>query len=440
MAHLLKCLIPTIGSPARLNGKEGRYALAAFYGELLEMEIANEGWLLIAARGEPDRKFHLALDGDGWDDRRPPRWPDPEYPQQMHLDVLVPDPDAAAARVTGLGGTLLRDSGSFRVYADPAGHPLCLYPEPAAPKPRVGRIVFDCFSPRATAAFYEGFLGSRGRVEDTPQRVVVDLGDPKLPDLAFQHAQFRAARWPDPEYPAQLHVDYRWHDGLTARAALVRAERLGAVRLPQPPDNQVYADPASHPFCIQNEIPAVVDLVGLYVDPPEYAVAYCVEENGAIRAATTMSPVDSSPVDSSPVDPPAGGDDLAALLGSVTGSPPGSPDRVTAFVAYLDAVDAAVPAGLEVDLVCDWDATYENPAVRDWLADRSRVQVHRNPPDAAWTGQVERWLTACTDGVAAGIRSWARRADRAPFTWVKGTGQIRESLDRQAGSRLTSDS
>ena len=256
MTHPLKCLIPTIGSPATLNEKEGRYELASFYGALLDFKVVNEGWLLIADGLPPDgTKFFLALDGDGWADERPPRWPDPEFPQQMHLDIFVPDLSAAASLVTGMGATLLNQNSDFEVYADPVGHPFCLYPEPAVTKPVVGRVMFDCFSPRALASFYEGFLGARARVEDAAKRVVVDLGDERLPHLGFQHAEFPAARWPDPEYPAQIHIDYRWDDGLQAKAALERAKALGAVRLPQLADTEIYGDPASHPFCIQNEIP-----------------------------------------------------------------------------------------------------------------------------------------------------------------------------------------
>ena len=248
MANPLRRLIITIGSPMLLNGKEGRYELAAFYGDLLGMQVINEGWLLIAER--PESKLVLALDGDGWEDQRPPRWPDPEYPQQMHLDILAPDMEATAERVTGMGATLLRDNSDFRVYADPAGHPFCLYPDHSSARPMVGRLIFDCFSPRSLASFYEGFLGSRERVEDSPERVVVDLGDDQLPHLGFQHAQFVAARWPDPAYPAQLHVDYRWTDGIEAEFKQ-RAEKYGAVRLPDFQDAETYADPASHPFCIQ---------------------------------------------------------------------------------------------------------------------------------------------------------------------------------------------
>jgi hypothetical protein len=61
------------------------------------------------------------------DDHRPPAWPDPTRPQQAHLDVLVDDLDAAEAHATGLGATRLPGGGeTFRVFADPSGHPFCL--------------------------------------------------------------------------------------------------------------------------------------------------------------------------------------------------------------------------------------------------------------------------------------------------------------------------
>jgi len=57
----------------------------------------------------------------------PPRWPDPARPQQAHLDIIVEDLDAGAARAVELGASLLNGGGEqFRVFADPAGHPFCL--------------------------------------------------------------------------------------------------------------------------------------------------------------------------------------------------------------------------------------------------------------------------------------------------------------------------
>ncbi|MFB9237050.1 VOC family protein [Plantactinospora siamensis] len=60
---------------------------------------------------------------------RPPRWPDPAAPQQIHFDVMVDDLDEAATAVLALGATEL--SGADHVYADPAGHPFCLINRPS---------------------------------------------------------------------------------------------------------------------------------------------------------------------------------------------------------------------------------------------------------------------------------------------------------------------
>lgn len=260
MTHLLRdsdAMTITIGSPDMIGGREGRRVMAAFYGELLGMhEFEPYGWLKLARRlPDPDNavgqtpdggsKLQLALDDDGWSDQSPPRWPDPEYPQQLHLDIFVPDLETTDHLVRRLGARVLQDSGGFRIYADPAGHPFCLYPDSSGiDAPKVGRLVLDCLSPRALASFYEGLLGVPERSEDSIERVEIDLADDDLPNLAFQHAQFPATRWPDPAYPAQLHVDYRFPDG--AEAARTRAERLGALPLQGP----TYADPAGHPFCL----------------------------------------------------------------------------------------------------------------------------------------------------------------------------------------------
>ena len=63
-------------------------------------------------------------------------WPRPGVPQQLHLDLTVPDVaafDAEHERVLGLGATLLDDSRQrdpqepLRVYGDPDGHPFCIF-------------------------------------------------------------------------------------------------------------------------------------------------------------------------------------------------------------------------------------------------------------------------------------------------------------------------
>ena len=98
--------------------------LASFYEELLGMIRVQDGgdWVVIGdAADRPGVAFQRASD------HRPPTWPDPEQPQQMHFDVRVQDIAEAESRVLALGARRLSGGGEqFRVYADPAGHPFCL--------------------------------------------------------------------------------------------------------------------------------------------------------------------------------------------------------------------------------------------------------------------------------------------------------------------------
>jgi catechol 2,3-dioxygenase-like lactoylglutathione lyase family enzyme len=93
-------------------------------------DVAGSDWLnLLAEGGEPALAFQqvpsLARS----------TWPGDGIPQQLHLDLTVPDVaslDAAHARVLELGGALLQDRADdpeepLRVFADPDGHPFCIF-------------------------------------------------------------------------------------------------------------------------------------------------------------------------------------------------------------------------------------------------------------------------------------------------------------------------
>ena len=103
-------------------------ALAAFYAELTRPapgrgRIRDDEWVVLGGPPghQPRLAFQRALN------LRPPAWPDPERPQQFHLDVTVDDIEAAEKAVLALGARRLPGEGEgFRVYADPAGHPFCL--------------------------------------------------------------------------------------------------------------------------------------------------------------------------------------------------------------------------------------------------------------------------------------------------------------------------
>jgi catechol-2,3-dioxygenase len=98
-------------------------ALSAFYAELLGKPVTYEagGMAMIGSDGEHPVLFQQV------ESYAAPRWPDPAYPQQFHLDVEVADIEAAEKAALGIGATRLPGGGdSYRVYADPAGKPFCL--------------------------------------------------------------------------------------------------------------------------------------------------------------------------------------------------------------------------------------------------------------------------------------------------------------------------
>ncbi len=103
--------------------------LATFYQELLGMDLkyaGDEGEAGMAWIGNDGAGLGNVLI-QGVRDYTAPRWPDPAYPQQLHLDIEVADVDEAEARALKIGATRLPGEGAdWRVYADPAGHPFCL--------------------------------------------------------------------------------------------------------------------------------------------------------------------------------------------------------------------------------------------------------------------------------------------------------------------------
>jgi predicted enzyme related to lactoylglutathione lyase len=98
-------------------------ALARFYAELLGMAVTYDGPEGALISGDDGKSVMFQQVSE----YTPPRWPDPAYPQQAHLDIAVDDLDAGQARALELGATRMKeDSKTFRVFTDPAGHPFCL--------------------------------------------------------------------------------------------------------------------------------------------------------------------------------------------------------------------------------------------------------------------------------------------------------------------------
>jgi hypothetical protein len=100
-------------------------ALARFYGRLTGWEIkdADPDWVTLAAGDGVRLSFQRA---PGY---QAPAWPDPASPMQFHLDFTVASLDTAEQEALALGAIKFDHQpspASFRVYADPVGHPFCL--------------------------------------------------------------------------------------------------------------------------------------------------------------------------------------------------------------------------------------------------------------------------------------------------------------------------
>ena len=71
--------------------------------------------------------------------------------------------------------------------------------------------------------------------------------------------------------------------------------------------------------------------------------------------------------------------------------------RAVEFKKFLIAIDKAVPAELDVHLICDNLSTHKTPAINGWLAKHPRFQLHFTPTGSSWINQVERWFGYLTD-------------------------------------------
>ena len=98
-------------------------ALATFYGTMLDWKVTDaDGWFEVRA------DYGQCICFQKVDNYRAPVWPGQDSPQQMHIDVVVDDLDAAEVEVIAIGATKHehQPGTTFRVFLDPAGHPFCL--------------------------------------------------------------------------------------------------------------------------------------------------------------------------------------------------------------------------------------------------------------------------------------------------------------------------
>ena len=196
----------------------------------------------------------------------------------------------------------------------------------------------------------------------------------------------------------------------------------------------------------------VVDVVGLYLNPPENAIVLSVDEKSQIQALDRTMPV--LPMQPGLVERRShdyvrhGTTTLFAALESATGKVTAAlkpRHRNQEFLAFLKQIERAyrhvvdqdgVP--VELHLVMDNYAAHKHPNVKTWLAKNPRFVIHFTPTHASWMNLVEVWFSmierqAIHRGVFTSVKDlntkirtyidgWNNRSH--PFVWTKTADEI----------------
>jgi transposase len=195
----------------------------------------------------------------------------------------------------------------------------------------------------------------------------------------------------------------------------------------------------------------LVDVVGLYVTPPEHAIVLCLDEKSSVQALDRTQP--SLPLTKGRAATMThdykrqGTTTLFAALDVLTGKVIGDcmpRHRHVEFLKFLRKIDREVPKGLQVHLICDNYATHKHASVTAWLVKHPRFHVHFTPTSSSWLNLVERWFRELTDkalrrgvfhsvpDLIAAIEQYlqAHNDDPKPFIWTATADQILAKVAR----------
>ena len=191
----------------------------------------------------------------------------------------------------------------------------------------------------------------------------------------------------------------------------------------------------------------LVDVVGLYMNPPERAVVFSFDEKTQCQALDRTQP-------SLPMRPGRAGTmthdykrngtiDLFAALNIATGEViTECRNRHTAedVLAFFKRIDRSVPRRLDIHVVLDNLSAHMAPPVAEWLADpkRKRWHLHFTPTSSSWLNLIKRWFAELTErrlrrgvftsvaNLTEAIRIWAEHWNRnpKPFIWHKAADEI----------------
>ncbi len=286
----------------------------------------------------------------------------------------------------------------------------------------------DEFARRGLARFGQVAPG-RGRKPSIPQETV-----DRVVELTLYHRPTGATHWSCRSMARQVGVGpatvQRIWDARGLKPHLVRTFKLSA-------------DPAFEQ--------KLVDVVGLYLNPPDRAVVLCTDEKSQIQALDRTQP--SLPLKKGRAGTMThdykrhGTTTLFAALDVLSGKVIGrcfDRHRHQEFLRFLRLVDTQVPRKLQIHMIVDNYGTHTKPEVKAWLAKHPRFHLHFTPTSSSWLNLVERWFAGLTDkmirrgvfgsvdDLVAAIEEYLRvhNDDPKPFMWTATAEQILTKVRR----------
>ncbi len=204
-------------------------------------------------------------------------------------------------------------------------------------------------------------------------------------------------------------------------------------------------------------IEKLVDIVGLYLNPPEHALVLCCDEKSQIQALDRTQP--SLPFKRGRCGTMThdykryGTTTLFAALELAEGRLIGmcqQRHRHQEWLKFLKKLDAETPSELDLHLIVDNYATHKHAKVKRWLTRHPRFHVHFTPTSSSWLNLVERWFRELTTkrlrrGSFRGVPILktaiedfidAHNADPKPLVW---TAELKDILPKIARAHAALD-
>jgi transposase len=207
-------------------------------------------------------------------------------------------------------------------------------------------------------------------------------------------------------------------------------------------------------FKVSNDkrfIEKTLDVIGLYMDPPENALVLCADEKSQIQALDRTQPglpLKKGRAGTMTHDYKRNGTTtLFAALDIAKGKIIADckpRHRHQEWLSFLKQIDAETPQDLELHIILDNYSTHKHPKVEKWLLRHPRFHMHFIPTSSSWMNMVERWFRDLTDkqirrgvfhsvdDLVTKIMSYIDQYNQEgkPFVWTMPAADILEKVKR----------